>query len=141
MRSHGRVVRGAVVALVATSSLSACSQSDFTATDLCAQYAQASKQAQEVKALDPARTDVDQLRSDLDAFQASLDQLQAASDGRLDQVITDLRDAVNDFVEAAVDNGKKAVDAAEPLLTDSLNDVDDRWAALKQRADDECNAS
>jgi hypothetical protein len=134
-------VSALALALVSTVLLAGCSQSGFTSADLCTQYAQASKQAQEIKNLDPAKTNVAELRKDLDEFQASLGQLLAASDGRLDQAITDVRSAVNDYVEAAVDAGKKAAQSAEPLLSDSLSNVDDRWAILKQRADDECNVT
>jgi len=124
--------------LVSTVLLAGCSGLP-TAADLCTTYNQVSKRADEIRSLDPAQTNVDQLRSDLDEFQASLDQLQATADGRLDTAISDLRTAVNDYVEAAVAAGKKALDTAQPLLKDSLKDVDQRWAVVKQRADDECN--
>jgi len=125
-----------VVALVSTLSVTGCS--DMQASDMCTTYKQVSQRADEIRSLEPKTTDVDKLRSDLEEFQTSLDQLQAAADGRLDTVISDLRTAVNDYVEAAVDAGRKALDSAQPLLTDASSDVDQRWAMVKQRADDEC---
>lgn len=133
--THLRLLASALVSAVV---LAGCSELP-TAADLCTTYAQVSKRADDIKSLDPKTTSVDQLRSDLDEFQASLDQLQATADGRLDTAISDLRSAVNDYVEAAVDAGKKALDTAQPLLEDSLKDVAQQWAVVKQRADDECN--
>ena len=125
------------VSLVSMVVLAGCSELP-TAADLCTTYNQVAKRAAEIRSLDPAKTSVDQLRSDLDEFQTSLDQLQAAADGRLDTAISDLRAAVNDYVAAAVDAGRKALDSAQPLLSDSTKEVDERWAVVKQRADDEC---
>jgi hypothetical protein len=130
---------GALAVLVSTLGVTGCS--DLRAADLCTTYDQVSQRAEDIRSLDPKTTSVDDLRSDLDEFQASLDQLQATADGRLDTVISDLRSAVQDTVASAVDAGKKAVDTAEPLVEDSLSDVDQRWAMVKQRADDECDAS
>ena len=128
---------GALAVLVSALCVTGCS--DLRAADLCTTYAQVSQRAEDIRSLDPKTTNVDELRSDLDEFQTSLDQLQAAADGRLDTVNSDLRSAVNDTVESAVDAGKKALDSAEPLVADSLSDVDQRWAMVKQRADDECD--
>ena len=68
------------VSLVSMVVLAGCSELP-TAADLCTPYNQVSKRAEEIRSLDPAKTNVDQLRNDLDEFQASLDQLQAAADG------------------------------------------------------------
>ena len=124
--------------LVSTLGVSGCS--DIRTSDLCRQYSQASKRANEVKDLKPSTATVNDLRHAVTVFEASLDQLQAVSDGRLDTLITNLRAAVQDFAEAAVSNGRAALQKAQPLLDDSLNGVDEQWALLKQQADAECGA-
>jgi hypothetical protein len=138
MRPRGRVV-ALVCALMGSLVIAGCG--DTKAADLCTQYKQVSTRADEIENLKPSTETVDELRHNLTNFQASLDQLQAAADGRLDQVISDLRAAVRDFVQAAVDNGKKAAETAQPLLDDSLSEVAKLWGLVQEQADAECGTS
>jgi hypothetical protein len=138
MRSLGRTAAPVVLAVL-SSLVTGCS--DVQATDLCTKYKQVSSRAQEIKGLKPSAQSINELRGKLTNFEASLDQLQAVSDGPLDQAITDLRTAVQDFVEAAVANGRKAKETAEPLLVDSRDEVAKQWGLLKQRADAECGTT
>jgi len=138
--SHlGRAGIVMVTALVSSLLLTSCT--DPKAADLCTRYKQVSSRADEIRNLKPSTETVNELRGKLTNFEASLDQLQAVSDGRLDTAITNLRTAVQDFVEAAVDNGQKARETAEPLLGDSRGEVAKQWGVLKERADAECGVS
>jgi hypothetical protein len=138
MRPLGRAV---LVSTTLASALVVTGCSDPKAADLCTQYKQVSARADEIKSLKPSSQTVNDLRHDLATFQASLYQLQAAGDGRLDKVISDLRAAVQDFVQAAVDNGKAASQTAQPLLEDSLSEVGKQWGLLQEQADAECGVS
>jgi hypothetical protein len=124
---------------VSTQFVAGCS--DPQAADLCTRYEQVTTRADEIKNLHPSTESVNDLRRMLTDFKASLYQLQAASDGRLDTAISNLRAAVQDFIQAAVDNGKKALETSQPLLDDSLDEVAKQWGLLQQKADDECNLS
>ena len=135
--SRSRRVRRLVVALVSTLALTGCGEA--STADLCTQYDQVVKKADEIKNLDVSSESVDDLRTQLKDFQASLDQLQAVADGRLDTAISDLRRAVREFVQAAVDAGEEALKTAQPLLEDSLTTVKELWAVVQKRADAECN--
>jgi len=75
--------------------------------------------ADEVNNLKTSTATVNDLRHPMTSFAAMLDQLQAAA-ARLDTVISNLRAAVQDFVEGAVDNSKRALETVRPLLSDSL---------------------
>src|SRR3954454_6658936 len=125
MRSLGRTAAPVVLAVLSSLVVTGCS--DVQATDLCTKYKQVSSRAQEIKGLKPSAQSINELRGKLTNFEASLDQLQAVSDGPLDQAITDLRTAVQDFVEAAVANGRKAKETAEPLLVDSRDEGGKEW--------------
>lgn len=144
----GAVTRGwrsprpqVLIATALVSSVLVAGCSDPRANDLCTQYEQVTSRAAEIRDLDPAAVSVEDLRSQLASFQASLDQLQAVAEGRLDTAISELRSAVRDSVQAAVDAGKEAVETARPLLDESLGDVDERWAALQQKVDVECDVA
>jgi chromosome segregation ATPase len=128
-----------VSALVSLLLLTGCD--DPAANDMCTQYEQVATRADEIKDIEPTSMSVEDLRKELKSFQVSLDQLQAAADGRLDAAISDVRTAVRELVQAAVDAGKEAVETAQPLLDESLGEVDKRWAALREKADAECDVS
>ena len=124
--------------LALTGALTGCG--DASTADLCTQYGKVVSKAEEIKNLDVSSQGVDDIRRTLKDFQASLNELQAGAEGRLDTAITDLRTAVREFVQAAVDAGREALESAQPLLEDSLDRVRELWAVVEQRADAECNA-
>ena len=133
-----RLVVVLVSALALTGTLTGCGGA--STADLCTQYDQVVKKADEIKNLDVSSESVDDLRAKLKDFQASLDQVQAVAEGRLDTAISDLRTAIREFVQAAVDAGRDALETAQPLLEDSLDRVKELWAVVQKRADAECNA-
>ena len=112
-----------------------------TDTDLCTQYAAVVTAAQQFTAQKLAGAGPDELRKRAEAFQTQVDALAAVSGGRLDSQIDALQASLDDYRAAAVDAGAHAGTAAQPLVKDSLDDVKDSWAMLRDVAATECGST
>ena len=126
---------GAVLLLVPL--LAACGEP--STRDLCTQYDGLTAAAEELRAVDPATADVEELRAAADDVSVALDQFQAVSEGRFDDVITQMRDRVNDVRQAAV-AGAEAVEAARPLIEEDLAEVRSAWSLIQDRIETQCPA-
>ena len=65
--------------------------------------------------------------------------LLAAPEGRFDDVITQMRDRVNDVRQAAV-AGAEAVEAAQPLIEEDMAEVRSAWSLIQDRIETQCPA-
>jgi PBP1b-binding outer membrane lipoprotein LpoB len=129
------------VALVVASAvvLTGCSYARVdTADDLCVQYDELVEKVEQIQAVDPNTATVDELRTAAEGVQDELDQVQAVAEGRLDTAISAVRTAVHDFVVAAADAGREALDAARPALEEDLEQVAESWARLQELGDVQC---
>ena len=126
---------GAVLLLVPL--LAGCGES--STRDLCTQYDGLTAAAEELRAVDPATADVEELQAAADDVSVALDQFQAVSEGRFDDVITQMRDRVNDVRQAAV-AGAEAVEAARPLIEEDLAEVRSAWSLIRDRIETQCRA-
>ena len=126
---------GAAVLLVPL--LAACGEP--STRDLCTQYDGLTAAAEELRAVDPATADVEELQAAADDVSVALDQFQAVSEGRFDDVITQMRDRVNDVRQAAV-AGAEAVEAARPLIEEDLAEVRSAWSLIQDRIETQCPA-
>ncbi len=135
MRMRSLLTAG--VAIAAIPLLAACGDTDDQ--NYCSQYDDLVTAADEFQEQDPLTAKVEDLRAASEEVEAELDQFQAVSEGRLDTAISTLRASVDAVRQAAVDAGSEAVETARPLLEDSLEDVAEAWAALKDIADVQCN--
>ena len=126
---------GAVLLLVPL--LAGCGES--STRDLCTQYDGLTAAAEELRAVDPATADVEELQAAADDVSVALDQFQAVSEGRFDDVITQMRDRVNDVRQAAV-AGAEAVEAARPLIEEDLAEVRSAWSLIRDRIETQCPA-
>ena len=80
------------------------------------------------------------MRAASDELQGKLDQFQAVAEGRLDTAISTLREAIDAFRQAAIDQDSEALAAARPLLEEAKEDVDEAWAVVEAVADLQCDA-
>lgn len=125
-------------ALLCLPLLSGCG--DTASQDFCAQYEDLVTAAEELRAKDPATTDIDELRAASEDVQAELDQFQAVTEGRLDDALTRLRANIDEVRQAAVDAGAEARETAQPLIEDALDNVRDAWLIVQDIAETQCPA-
>ncbi len=125
-----------VSGLLSMQLLSACA--DAEAQNFCGQYADLVEAAAELRARDPATSDVEELRAAAADVQAELDQFQAVAEGRLDEALTRLRENADAVRQAAVDAGAEAREAAQPLIEDALESVQDAWLIVQDIAEAQC---
>ena len=127
------------LAVVATVLVSGCA-GDPADQDLCAQFDDLVAAVDDVHALEPESAKIADLRAAAESLQTQLDQLQYVSEGRLDTAIANLRSAVTGFKEAVLDAGEETFETVAPLLAQSLDDVNEAYAVLKQSVDAQCAA-
>ena len=108
------------------------------ATDLCSRYAGVVLAANQFTAQKLSGAGPAELRRRAEAFQTQVDALAAVSGGRFDSQIAALQASVDDYNAAVVHSGAHAITAAQPLVKDSLDDVKDSWAMLRDAAATEC---
>lgn len=129
-------VLAAGLVLVCLPLLAACG--DTSGQDLCTQYDELVTAADELRAQDPVTVKADELRAEVEDFQAELDQFQAVSEGRLDSAISTLRAEVDALRQAAVDADTDSLEAARPMLEDTMDKVDEAWAVVQDIAETQC---
>jgi hypothetical protein len=128
--------------LVAVAALvSACGINDQAGRDFCTQYRQFQKSADALRQINPATASVSDVRAKVLDFRKELDQVLGAADGSINSQISTLRASVQGLQEAAVTASQKGFVTARPLLKDSLTEVKQSLAAVKQAADTQCSAS
>ncbi|MEP9361341.1 hypothetical protein ABLE68_00145 [Nocardioides sp. CN2-186] len=134
--SRWRVIVG--VATAATL-LAGCGEAQTSPEDdLCVRYDLLTHQVSVLADLDPTVADADDLSDSAEQVEDQLDALQAVAEGQLDARISALRTSLGDLVDAADAAGHGALEATRPLLEDTVDDVNEAWAALEQVADVKC---
>jgi len=120
--------------------LSGCSAMADNArnTDLCTQFDQLVKAADEFRETDPAQVRADDLRARTDHLRDSVNQVQAVAEGRLDDVLSSLEATLNDLSEALTAAGQDARQAVAALEEDDVQAVLDRWAIVRDRVAAQC---
>jgi outer membrane murein-binding lipoprotein Lpp len=120
--------------------LSGCSTMADNArnTDLCTQFDQLVKAADEFRETDPAQVRADDLRARTDHLRDSVNQVQAVAEGRLDDVLSSLEATLNGLSEALTAAGQDARQAVAALEEDDVQAVLDRWAIVRDRVAAQC---
>jgi hypothetical protein len=136
----GRLMRCGVPVVSAVALLTGCGIGNSSGRDFCTQYRQFQKSADALRQINPATVSVSEVRAKVLDFQKELDQVLGAADGSLNSQISTLRASVQGLQEAAVTASQKGFVAARPLLKDSLTEVKQSLAAVKQAADTQCSA-
>jgi hypothetical protein len=120
--------------------LSGCSTMADNArnTDLCTQFDQLVKAADEFRETDPAQVRADDLRARTDHLRDSVNQVQAVAEGRLDDVLSSLEATLNGLSEALTAAGQDARQTVAALEEDDVQAVLDRWAIVRDRVAAQC---
>jgi len=139
MRRHN-VRRFAAAAAVAMSLVVAGCANTPAAQSLCSNAKNLTAAVDELRALKPDGTKLDQLTAKVDAALAKLDRFQAVTEGRYDAAISTLRANLTSFKEAVAAAGNDAFDAAAPQLTASLDELRSAYASLNQSLATQCPA-
>lgn len=123
-------------ALLCVPLLAGCA--DSSTQDYCSQYEDLVASAEELRAKDPATTDVEELQTAAADVRTELDQFQAVADGRLDDALTRLRDRV-DGVRQQAAAGAESLEAARPQIEEELAGVEAAWSAVQGLAETRCS--
>lgn len=129
--------RGWLVALTALAlTLSACG--DAEERSLCRQYDDLKAAVAQLEDLDPATATADEFRAIVEDVMVAAQAVQTTAEGLYDQSFSNLRFALVDLRQAAVDVGDEPLEVARPLLEDSWEASVTAYQLLKQRLDVVC---
>lgn len=132
----GRRLLGAGLVLTTVFGVAACGgqQEQRSALNLCLRYQQLVASVDDFTAATTSTPTADAVRRRAEFALNRLDELQAASEGRYDATISTLRTAITDLKQSAANAGAAAAQAR----SDSLQQVTESVAPLKQRLDAQC---
>ncbi len=126
-----------VIALIAlTLMLTACGNAEER--DLCRQYEDLQQAVAQVEDLDPETATASDALAIVEDVIVQLEQFQAASDGVYDQAVTNLNLALLDLRQVTFDLGEEGLEAARPLMEESLATSVTAYDQLQQRLDVVC---
>ena len=135
-----RVARGmsaAALVLATAAGVTACSQQERSALDLCIRYQRLVTSVDEFKAASTTTPTADAVRRRAEVALDRLDQLQAVSEGRYDTLISTLRTAITDLKQSAANAGATAAQAR----SEALQQLSESVAPLKERLDVQCSSN
>ncbi len=122
--------------------LSGCSgmAENAKSNDLCSQFDQLVKAADEFRAADPGQAKADDLRAQANHLRDSVNQVQAVADGQLDDVLSALEARLDDLRDELAAAGDEAKEAATAQWKEDVEAVLERWAIVRDRVATQCGS-